>query len=158
MTLAVLVEQILTRERLVADRAAELVGVHVENIVPRQVVQPRVLLGTNVTGEFSPVGVTSLMVLQISFLSECFFAGAADDLITFILFCIHMTCQFFTRRKFLLTKNADKFLWLFVPLYIFHKVWIGHDLVQEGIFQFVLWLGGGICRDVVNMIGRIILC
>jgi len=132
MTLAVLVEQILTRERLVADRAAELVGVHVENIVPRQIIQPRVLPGTNVTSELSPVGVTSLMVSQVSLLSEYLFAGAADYLITFVLFHLHMVCQFFTRHKFLLAKNADKFF-LFVLLYILHKVWIGHDLIQEGI-------------------------
>lgn len=151
-----LVEQILARERLVADRAGELVRVHMQYIVPRQVVQPRILLGANITGELGSIGVTSLMVLQIPFLGECLFAGTADDLVAFILFHIHVTCQFLTRRKFLLAKETDEFLRLFVPLYILQKVWIGHDLVEEGIFQFVLWLGGGVCRDVVNTVGNIL--
>lgn len=79
MALAVFVEQILACERLVADRAGELVRVHVQHIVPRQVVQPRVLLGTNITGELGPVGVTSLMILQVSFLGERLFAGTTDN-------------------------------------------------------------------------------
>jgi len=134
MTLAMLVEQIFARERFVADRAGELVGVHMEHVVPRQVVQPRVFLGTNVTGELGPVGVTSLMVLQVPLLGECLFAGAANDLIALVLFRIHMTCQFLTRHEFLLAKEADEFLRLFAPLYILQKVWIGHDLIEKGIF------------------------
>lgn len=134
VALAVLVEQILARECLVADRAGKLVGVHVQHVVPRQVVQPRILLGTNVAGEFGSVGVTSLMVLQIPLLGERFLAGATNDLVALILFRIHMTRQFLIRHEFLFAKEADEFLRLFVPLYILQKVWIGHDLIEEGIF------------------------
>lgn len=157
MALAMLVEQILARERLAADRAGELVGIHMQHVVPRQIVQSRILFGTDVTGEFGSVGVTSLMVLEIPLLGERLFTGTANDLVAFIFFRIHMTCQFFTRHEFLFAKEADEFLRLFVPLYILQKVWIGHDLVEEGIFQFVLWFDGGTCRDVVNTI-RSIFC
>jgi len=63
VALAMLVEQIFARERLVADRTGELVRVYMQYIVPRQVVQPRILLGANITGELGSIGVTSLMVL-----------------------------------------------------------------------------------------------
>jgi len=77
--------------------------------------------------------VTSLMVLQVPLLGECFFAGAAGDLVALVLFRIHMTCQFLTRHEFLLAKDADEFL-LFASLYILQKVWIGHDFIKKGIF------------------------
>lgn len=97
MALEVLVEQILACERLVAHLAAELGGIHVEYVVPRQVVQPRVYLGTNVTGELDPLGMTFLMVLQVPLLGERLVTGAADDLIAFVFFHIHMICQLLTR-------------------------------------------------------------
>lgn len=134
VALAVLVEQILARECLVADRAGKFVGVHVQHVVPRQVVQSRILLGTDVTGEFGSIGVTSLMVLQIPLLGERFFAGTANNLVALIPFRIHMTCQFLTRQEFLFAKEAAEFLRLFFPLYILQKVRIGHDFVEEGIF------------------------
>lgn len=143
VTLPMLVEQILAREGLVADRTGELVGIHMQHVMPRQVVQPRVLLGTNVTGELSPFRVTSLMILQISLLGESLFTGAADDLVVIVLFHVHMICQFLICREFFLAEKTDKLLRLLVPLYIFQKVWIGHDLVEERIFQFIFWLGGG---------------
>lgn len=156
VTLPMLVEQILTREGLVADRTSELVGIHVQHVMPRQVVQPRVLLGTNVTGELGPLRVTSLMILQISLLGESFFTGAAGDLVVIVLFHIHMTCQFLARRELLFAEKADKFLRLLVPLYIFQKVWIGHDLVEKRIFQFIFWFGGGTWRDIISVIGSIL--
>jgi len=129
VTLSVLVEQILASKGLVADRTGELVRIHMQHVMPRQVVQPRVLLGTNVTGELGPLRVTSLMILQISLLGESLFTGAADDLVVIVLFHVHMTCQFLARHKFFLAEKTDKLLRLLVPLHIFKKVWIGHDLV-----------------------------
>lgn len=116
VALPMLVQQILTCERSVTHCAGELVRVHMQHVMPRQVVQPRVLPGANVTGELGSLRVTSLMILQVSLFGESFFASAADDLIAVILLRIHMTCQLLARREFLLTVKADELFRPLVPL------------------------------------------
>lgn len=156
VALPMLIQQILTCERSVAHCAGELVRVHMQHVMPRQVVQPRVLPGANVTGEFGSLRVTSLVVLQVSLFGEGFLASTAGDLIAVILLRIHMTCQFLACRKFLLTVQADVLFRPFVPLYALQKIWIGHDLVKERVLQFILRLGGGICYDFIHAIGSIL--
>lgn len=90
VTLEVFVQQVLPGERLLAGVTGEFVGIHVKRVVPRQVVQPRVLLRTDVTGELGPLRVTPLMVPQVPFLRERFPASAATHLIRFVLFHIHV--------------------------------------------------------------------
>lgn len=141
VTLPMLIEQILTRECLVAHRTGELVGIHVQHVMPRQVVHPRVFLSTNVTSEFGPLRVTSLMILEVSLLGKSLFTGAAGDRVI-VLFHIRMICQFLARRELFFAEKTDELLRLLVPLYIFQKIWIGHNLVEERIFQFIFWIGG----------------
>jgi len=157
VALSMLVQQVLAREGLAADRARELVRVHMEHVVPRQVVQPGVFLGTNVAAELGPLRVTSLMVLQIPLLGEGLLTCAARDLIAVVLLRVHMTSQLVARCKLLLAEQAhEELLRLLVPLYALQEIRIGHDLVEERVLQFVLRLGGGARRDLVGAIGSIL--
>lgn len=143
VTLLMLVKQILAREGPVADRARELVRVHMQDIVSRQIVQSRILPRANVTGELGPLRVTSAMVLQVPLFGESLLAGATGDLIAIVLLHVHVTRQFLARRKILLTEDADELLRLLVPLYVLQEIWIGHNLVQKRVLQFIIRLGGG---------------
>jgi len=130
VALSMLVQQVLAREGLAADRARELVRVHMEHVVPRQVVQPRVFPGANVAAELGPLRVTSLMVLQIPLLGKGLLTCAARDLIAVVLLRVHVTSQLVARCKFLLAEQThEELLWLLVPLYTLQEIRIGHDLV-----------------------------
>lgn len=155
VTLPMLVQQILAREGSVADRAGKFVGVHVQHIVSRQIVQPRILSRTNVAGELGPLGMTSPMVLQIPLLGKSLLASATGDLIAIVLLHVHMTRQFLARREILLTEDTDKLLRLFVPLYVLQEIRVGHDLVEKRILQLIIWLGGVSRRSFIDAIGSV---
>lgn len=157
VTLPMLVQQIFAREGSVADRTGEFVWVHVQHVVPRQVVQPRILSSTNVTGKFGSLRVTSPMIFQVPLLGKGLLAGAAGDLVAVVLFRVHVTRQFLAAREILLTKEADELFRLLVPLYVLQKVWIGHNLIEEGVFQLIFWFGGAARRDLIDAI-RSVLC
>lgn len=129
VALQMLVQQILAREGPAADRARELIWIHVKHVVPRQVVQSRVLPGAYVAGELGPLRVTPLMVLQVPLLGERLLARATRDLIAVVLLPVHVIYQSVARCKFLLAEEADKLLRLSAPLYVLQEIRIGHDLV-----------------------------
>lgn len=140
VTLAMLVQQILAREGPVADRARELVGIHVQHIVSRQIVQSRILSRANVAGELGPLRVASPVIFQIPLLGESFLTSATGNLIAIVLLHVHMTRQFLARREILLTEDTDKLFRLFVPLYVLQEIGIGHDLVEKRILQLIIRL------------------
>lgn len=138
VTLEVFVQQVLPGERLLAGVTGEFVGIHVKRVVPRQVVQPRVLLRTDVTGELGPLRVTPLMVPQVPFLRERFPASAATHLIRFVLFHIHVIGQLVVIRELLLAELTRELPRLLVLLYVLQECRVSHDLVEKGIFEPVV--------------------
>lgn len=118
VTFQMLVQQILPRECLLAKGAREFIRVHVECVVPGQIVHSGVLLGANVAGKHGPLRVTPLMISKIPFLGERFFARATYHLIRLVLLHIHVVGQLVAVTERLLTKFAHVPLRLFVLLYI----------------------------------------
>lgn len=128
-----LVQQILPRERLLAVGAGEFIWIHVERVVPGQIVQSGVFFGADVAGEHGPLGVTSLVVPQVPFLREGPFARAASHLIRLVLFHVHVISQLVAVAKLLLAKFARVPLRLLVLLYVLQELWICHDFVKESV-------------------------
>lgn len=62
VALQMLVQQILPGERLLAEGAREFIRVHVERVVPGQIVHSCVLLGANVAREHGPLRVAPLVI------------------------------------------------------------------------------------------------
>lgn len=133
VTLQMLVQQILPGERLLAEGAREFIRVHVERVVPGQIVHSCVLLGANVACEHGPLRVAPLVISEIAFLGERLLARATYHLIRLVLLHVHVIGQLVAVAERLLAKFAHVPLRLFALLYIVEERRVCHDFIKESV-------------------------
>lgn len=111
-----------------------------KNRVPRQIIEPGVLLTAKVALELVTLRVASLVIAQVAFLGERLAAHATHQLIRLN---VHVASQLVLAAELLLAVGALFFDKVLVLGDFFQKIRIRHDLVEVRVFELCVgeWSG-----------------